>query len=261
MQNLALGITAGVCSKLCNYPLLNFKNTVQQGKPISFKPNIVYRGLPMACMNLGGTTGVQFVTTGFFQTMIAGERKMTQQDEVLAALLGGLVSGVPCSVWELTMIQQQNFGGTLIGTPKRLIAEAGPMSLLRGVITTCARESIFTCAMLGVTPVLQRDLQVRFSLGNEQALAIGALTGAFISATVTHPLDTIKTRMQGNIKGGNIRQEAALVRDEFGYIGMFKGLGFRIALIATTFFLVNKFKEAIVPVMFPVPEEEKGKVQ
>ena len=65
-QNLGLGLLAGMMTKMCNYPLLNWKNTTQQGLPISFKPNIVYRGLPMACMNLGATTSVQFGFVGAF---------------------------------------------------------------------------------------------------------------------------------------------------------------------------------------------------
>ena len=33
--------------------------------------------------------------------------------------------------------------------------------------------------------------------------------------------------------------------------GLFKGLSYRIALISTTFFLVNSFKQRIVPALFP----------
>ena len=36
-----------------------------------------------------------------------------------------------------------------------------------------------------------------------------------------------------------------------GVAGLFKGLNWRIVLIATTFFLVNKFKGIILPIAFP----------
>merc|ERR1739841_382368 len=74
------GMVTGVLSKCCNYPCLVWKNTLQQGiKPnttwttssCAFSPLKVYRGLPMACMNLGGTNAVQFVGTGFFQKLLA----------------------------------------------------------------------------------------------------------------------------------------------------------------------------------------------
>ena len=109
-ENCILGITAGILTKLTNYPLLSWKNTVQQGLPISFNPKIVYRGLVMACLNLGGTTGVQFGTTGQFQKMLASAGATPTQTQMGGAFLGGLVSGLPCSLWELTMIQQQRFG-------------------------------------------------------------------------------------------------------------------------------------------------------
>ena len=38
-----------------------------QGLPLAMTPSAVYRGLPMACINLGGSTGVQFLVTGLFQ--------------------------------------------------------------------------------------------------------------------------------------------------------------------------------------------------
>lgn len=70
--SISLGMSAGVCCKAINYPLLVFKNNTQQGLPLSFNPRIVYRGLPMACLNLGGTTGIQFWFTGFFQKFLTG---------------------------------------------------------------------------------------------------------------------------------------------------------------------------------------------
>ena len=39
--------------------------------------------------------------------------------------------------------------------------------------------------------------------------------------------------------------------------GLFKGLAYRIVLIATTFFLVNKFKDGLAPMMFPAKMEKK----
>lgn len=175
-QNLALGCMAGVCAKSCNYPLLVAKNNTQQGLPISWNPRVVYRGLPMAQMNLGGTTAVQFWATGAFQKLIAGKSAITAAQEVQASFLGGLFSGVPCSLWELTMIQQQRFGGTLAGTPMNIVKDYGAMALGRAMSVTCAREAVFTMAMLGICPVLQREIpKAAPQVPNQAALAAGAL--------------------------------------------------------------------------------------
>ena len=198
-ESCVLGMVTGVMAKACNYPFLVWKNTVQQGLKISLNPFVVYRGLPMACLNLGGTNAVQFGTTGFFQKLIA--RGAADERAVImgGAFLGGLASGVPCSFWELVMIQQQRFGGTLFGTPARIIGEHGASSLLRGVTMTAGRESMFTMSMLGITPLIQQSLVHNSGMEPNTALAAGALTGACFAGTVTHPMDTIKTCMQGDL--------------------------------------------------------------
>lgn len=262
-QNLALGMMSGVCSKLCNYPLLSWKNASQQSLPISLSPKVVYRGLPMACLNLGGTTAVQFWSTGFFQKLIAGDRQIDAKGQMAAAFLGGVASGVPCSVWELTMIQQQRFGGSIIGAPARLVSEFGAASLARDMITTMGRESLYTMAMLGVTPLIQSTVVERFQLDGYLGLAVGALSGSFFSATLTHPMDTIKTCMQGDVervKYTTIRGTGAKLVEEFGVAGgLFKGLAWRISLITTTFFLVNAFKQKLAPIVFPEePKDKRG---
>ena len=74
-------------------------------------------------------------------------------------------------------------------------------------------------------------------------------------------MDTIKTCMQGDLGGAKfkgIMQTGSLLVEESGVVnGLFRGLFWRTALISTTFFLVNKFKQVIVPSLFPHAVEEK----
>ena len=260
-QNLGLGMLSGVCCKMMNYPLLSTKNRVQQGLSVTLNPSIVYRGLPMACLNLGGTTAVQFFATGFFQKVIAGDKQVTDRQKNAAAFLGGIASGIPCSLWELIMIQQQRFGTSIIRTPVQIFSDFGASGLARGVIMTMGRESLYTMAMLGVTPTIQKQLSEKFNLEGNLALAVGALSGSFFSATITHPMDTIKTCMQGDLqqtKYTNIRETGQSLAKEYGVAqGLFKGLSWRIGLITTTFFLVNKIKQTMAPIVFPFLKEEE----
>jgi len=262
VENVLLGMSAGICSKCVNYPLLVWKNAVQQRKPILLNPLKVYRGLPMACLNLGGATAVQFGLAGFFQKLFTnGERQLEASEEITAAFCGGLLSGIPCSLWELVMIRQQNLGGTILGTPVKLVQNFGVTVLGRGMIMTCAREAIFTMGMLGLCPVVQSTLSRQGYDGNV-ALAAGALTASFISATITHPCDTTKTCMQGDCEQqtySNIRNTMRVIHSERGIGGFFAGLHWRIGLIATTFFLANRFKDALAPIMFSYKfPSEKG---
>jgi len=253
-QNCVLGMVTGVMSKACNYPFLSWKNTVQQGLPISFNPRIVYRGLPMACLNLGGTNAVQFGTTGAFTKALAAKVGTGDTATVGGAFLGGLASGIPCSIWELCMIQQQRFGGSILGTPAKFVSEYGISSLTRGFTMTMGREAMFTMAMLGFTPLIQTKL-VDTGMEQNTALAAGALSSACFAGTITHPMDTIKTCMQGDlgqVKYTGIVATGRSLATEYGLVqGLFKGLAFRISLISTTFFLVNTFKQRVGPVLFP----------
>lgn len=117
------------------------------------------------------------------------------------------------------------------------------------------RESLYTMAMLGVTPLMQKAMVEEFGMEPNVGLAVGALSGSFFSATLTHPMDTVKTCMQGDCgqkKYSNIQGTGKSLVDEFGVrAGLFKGLAWRITLITTTFFLVNKFKLVLAPKVFP----------
>merc|ERR1712078_634216 len=103
----------------------------QQGLPIRLNPAVVYRGLPMACLNLGGTTAVQFGATGFCQKILRGGGESSPFTQMTGSFLGGVISGIPCSLWELCMIQQQRFGGSILGTPTRIVQQHGVQTLAR----------------------------------------------------------------------------------------------------------------------------------
>ena len=250
-ENCLLGMVTGVWPRR-NHPFLSQKNTTQQGIPISFNPRRSM-GPAHGMHESGGTNAVQFGATGPFRAGSIWLRD--RHGHVGGSFLGGAASGVPCSIWELCMIQQQRFGGSTLGTPAKFINEFGASSLGRGVTMTIGRESMFTMSMLGITPLIQQNLVEKSGMESNTALAIGALTGALFAGTITHPMDTIKTCMQGDlgqIKYKGIADTGRLLMEEYGVMqGLFKGLFFRVCLISTTFFLVNTFKQKTVPILFP----------
>merc|ERR1712216_268909 len=105
----------------------------------------------------------------------------------------------------------------------------------------------------------RRQLRIR----QERGACRRALTGACFAATITHPMDTIKTCMQGDLaraKYTDVSSTWKALANEYGVVqGLFKGLTFRIALISTTFFLVNNFKGFLVPAMFPHVVKKEAK--
>ena len=161
------------------------------------------------------------------------------------------------------MIQQQRFGGSIISAPANVVKKFGVATLSRGVICTVGRESLFTMSMLSLTPLIQEVLVQKMNINADVGLMAGALGGSLFAAVATHPMDTVKTCMQGDCEQKvytNIRGTVAALLKERGVPALFKGLQWRFGLIATTFFLVNKFKTTLLPVVFPeVLKENSGK--
>eukprot|EP00808_Paulinella_micropora_P018831 g4734.t1 len=220
----------------------------------------------MAMINLGGTTGVQFWFTGVFQNMFrTPEEKehISNRTQMAAALAAGVASGLPNSMWELLIVQQQRFGLGILETPRGLINRFGVSSLFRGSICTLGREGISNLAMLGLTPIMAEWLHKNRSMGEDQALATGSIVASGVACVVTHPLDTIKTCMQGDVerkKYGSIRETFRTITKEHGMVeGLFKGFIHRVALVAISFYLINKFRAHLTPVALQVERAMEGK--
>lgn len=258
-QNCTLGLVSGIMTKAINYPLLAWTTATQQGLRVPLKPSIIYRGMPVATFSTGTTVAVQFGATSFFTRILATRIGHGDRATVGGAFLGGAVAGVPCSVWELCMIQQQRFGGSLIRTAQAIARARGVTSLSRGIMMTVGRESLFTMAMLGLTPLVQNKLVETSGLGTNSSLAAGSMLSAGFAGAITHPMDTIKTRMQGDLGRGRYSGVIATgksIAAEYGVAqGFFKGLSFRTGTIATSFFMINAFKQCLEPIFFPDPAQ------
>lgn len=255
IENLQLGMMSGISARVLNYPLQVWKNAAQQSLPLSTNPSVVYRGLTASCLNFGSTTGLMFLLTGFFKKKFARfEKENKLLAQIGAPLCGGLCAGVPCSLMELVMIQQQRFGGSLIGVIPRVVERFGVGTLTRGMTMTISREGLFTVAMLGLTPAIQEEIANRFQLNKDLSLVAASLTASAFATTMTHPLDTMKTCMQGDIcerRYSTVSETCnVLVRKNGVVNGLFKGLNWRFLQIAAGFFLVNKIKETIAPIVF-----------
>ena len=60
------------------------------------------------------------------------------------------------------------------------------------------REGVFTAGMLGLGPTLRRSAEDA-GYSKPQAAMAGALGGGVIVASLSHPMDTIKTCQQGDV--------------------------------------------------------------
>jgi hypothetical protein len=253
-----LGIAAGVVEICIDQPQLYFKVcTQQQINPFKpFVPANCYRGLGVSCMNMGGLTGLQFWLSGMIQKAVTGgeDRALTAAEEMGSALLGGMISGVPCATMELIMTQQMRFGTSMTATPTKIIAESGVTGIFRGTICSVGREGVFTLGYLGVGPALETYCSKSYGMSKGTSAITGAIGGGVLASVLSHPMDTIKTCMQGDITAeryGSITQTGAKLYKEGGVGAFYRGVGWRTSRLICLVGIINAIKEPIARVIYP----------
>merc|ERR1712151_46803 len=89
---------------------------------------------------------------------------------------------------------------------------------------------------------------------NDKARVPAALMGGFIGCYMTHPFDTIKTCMQGDIERKKFRgviHTGKILYGEFGITGFFRGAMFRYARMAIAVGLLDFLQAQIGPLLYP----------
>eukprot|EP00933_Yihiella_yeosuensis_P001186 TRINITY_DN101941_c0_g1_i1.p1 TRINITY_DN101941_c0_g1~~TRINITY_DN101941_c0_g1_i1.p1 ORF type:complete len:271 (+),score=29.02 TRINITY_DN101941_c0_g1_i1:63-875(+) len=258
-ENATIGALGGFFDVTLLQSLNHWKNAAQQGLPFETNPRKLYRGYVVNVINNSGCVMAQFAVTGLIQRLIArGEaRKLTDGEVLVSALTAGFVTGAACGPLELAMIQQQRKGGTLVGTFRNLFA-GGPSVLSRGVLGISLRESIYCGLILGASPVLRERIKQNFpdTLGktdDSARFAAVMMAGPFCSLA-SHPFDTYKTCMQGDIervKFGTMRETHATLMKERGITSLWAGTPWRLTRQIAAAFIIDKVASELSPMIFP----------
>ena len=155
---------------------------------------------------------------------------------------------------ELVMVQQQRTGGAMGPIAKNILSTQGVYGLFRGLFTSCGREGLFTAGYLGLGPVFAEKLKQRETLTGKVAEFVGAAGAGVIAATLSHPLDTIKTCMQGDIKGekyGSMPATASKLYNQEGGAGRFlQGWSWRTSRMILAIFIIGQCKDNLAPIFF-----------
>eukprot|EP01126_Amoeba_proteus_P013202 TRINITY_DN1555_c0_g1_i14.p1 TRINITY_DN1555_c0_g1~~TRINITY_DN1555_c0_g1_i14.p1 ORF type:complete len:216 (-),score=25.48 TRINITY_DN1555_c0_g1_i14:57-704(-) len=210
----------------------------------------------MSVTNMAVLTGLQFPLTGVVTSLVTGgtARRLSPSEMIGTSFIGGLISGIACAPMELVMIQQQRFGGTIYGTPMRLIESYGLSSLGRGLTTSCGREGLFTAGYLGCAPTVTRTLTEDYGLTNANSRVVGAIVAGLIFATLSHPLDTLKTCMQGDMERTTyktVTHTTTTLYKDSSFTRFFRGWGFRSGRMILGIFILNMGKSIFGPLLFP----------
>ena len=255
-ENALVGIAAGVIEVTLLQPILYWKNAAQQSLPFTLNPRLLYRGLITSIGNMAVLTGLQFPLAGACAKLITGgtAREMSGMETIGAAFAGGSLSGFACGPMELVMIQQQRFGGSLFMTPLRIVKDFGFFSMFRGLLPSCGREGLYTAGVLGMCPVFTKAIEERKLASGNASKLLAAIGAGIIAATLSHPLDTVKSCVQGDLEQTNYKSQADTITKllkEGGISRFFTGWAYRTGRMILAVGIMNECKIQISPLLFP----------
>lgn len=256
LQNATVGMTVGVIEVLILQPFNYCKNMVQQKQPISLSPAVMYRGVGANCVNMGSCTMIQFAVGGSLKNVVTGgtTRQLKPWEEMGTGVIAGSVSALVGSPLELVMIQQQRKGNSTLATIKTI---ATPSNVYRGLIGAMVREALWTCGYLSIPPIVRRNLMESYPStfnSKEKARIPAALLGAAVGCYLTHPFDTVKTCMQGDIERetyGTFTNTAKKIYGDSGLSGFYRGASYRYGRMVCAVFIMDTLKDLVGPLLYP----------
>eukprot|EP01084_Bolivina_argentea_P057625 105269_1 len=242
-------------------PLVYWKNATQQHLPFTLNPKYLYRGLIASITNYASLAAIQFVGTGLIKRTIINHtnRDLKSHEILLSAYAGGAISGIVSGPLELTMIQQQRFGGNIIATPLRIIETTGLLGMTRGLMLTMIRTGLFSCGYLGITPLLEQKIKrydtLIYSGIPLPIIQFGcSMIASFVAVSLSHPVDTVKTCMQGDIEQNTYTRAIntmSYIRNEYGMRGLYRGVLWQYSRSMLVFFVFNRTVGPVASTMYP----------
>ena len=200
---------------------------------------------------------IQFAVGGKLKQLVLGEnnqRRLTLYEEMICGIGAGTVSALVGSPLELVMIQQQRKGKSLQATVSDIVTHKAAM---RGFMGAAIREALWTCGYLSIPPVVQNTLMEDYPEqfpDKTTARIPSALIGAAFAAYLTHPADTIKTCMQGDIERGSygsFTETGSKIWASSGIYGFYRGATFRYGRMVCAVFIMNATKDYVSQLLYP----------
>jgi hypothetical protein len=256
VENALMGAAGGALEVTCFQSLNYCKNATQQGLSLTLDPRVLYRGYASNVLNMGGGTMVQYVAGGRIKSWLTGgdkRRALSDNENILAGFGAGCVSAALIGPLELIMIQQQNKGGSILSHKGTILSP----HIVRGFASTAFREGIWTIGYMSLPPIFRSYLREHHGetfQTEDQARLAASLASAFISAGISHPFDTVKTCMQGDIervKFTTLTKTARTIYKESGPTAFYRGFLWRYARQVGAIFLLDRFFSIVPSMVYP----------
>lgn len=248
-EQTAIGGISGVCEVTCTQPTVAVKNALQEARPIKFTPRFMYTGLTINAASIAPITAVQFGANRALTPYFADKNGyLSPSMKLVTSCTAGMISALVSGPAELVMIQQQRFNTSLGSTLKSLISKKGVGIMGKGLSLAAGRDGLYTCFVLGSTAVITAQAQESFGLSPSMAFTVGGLTSGIGAAVMTHPFDTMKTRVQGNAlepTQQSIPEVFRSVWKEGGVGGFYRGFIARGIRLTAAMFILNTAKSTL----------------
>ena len=199
-EEAAIGAACGSIEVCVMQPSVYWKTELQQGRfnlLRAVSPRYAYRGTVIAATSIAPITAIQFSVNGACMSALSGFQPVTAS--MLSSVVAGVVSAGVQSPCQLLEINQQKHGGRVLATVRRVVDTHGALGMWRGLSMTAAREAMFCCSYLSSAPLLSTAIRERSTLGEGMSALAGAVLAGTVGAVLTHPADTLKTRLQGDL--------------------------------------------------------------
>jgi len=202
-DHAVIGALVGSIEMSIMKPAVFWKSELQQGRfsiSRAVNPAYCYRGLPVAVCSIAPVTCIQFVANNVALRRFGAESTASDSQRLAAGVLSGFASALAQSPMQLVEINQQNHGFSMVATARRVVEAHGFRGLYAGYPMTAIREGIFVTSYMAAAPLLRKRLQERHPhLSEGMAVAASAIVAGGVGAALSHPADTLKTRLQGGL--------------------------------------------------------------
>ena len=245
-ENVSIGVLAAFLEGIILQPTLFWKNAKAQHIPFTMNPRVIYRGTAASLYNEMQMMGLQFGLTGLFQ-------RFNGLGEYGAAMMGGAAAATFASPVELVMIQQQKFGGSVINTSRRVVSEFGVQGIFRGLAPAMMRDALYVSGFLGITPLSQNYLMNEHGMSAVESGFWASMLGGVAAAVPSHPLDLVKTCMQGDLQRETYRsmnQSFQVLWKQGRVRRLFSGCFWRSFNIIATVYIANECRVRFPPLIY-----------
>mmetsp|Transcript_30707 Transcript_30707/g.99581 ORF Transcript_30707/g.99581 Transcript_30707/m.99581 type:complete len:276 (-) Transcript_30707:168-995(-) len=249
LENAAVGAASAGCVAVTLQPTLYWKNAAAQGLPFTLRPSLLFRGCGANLLKETSEMALQFAAAGRMKA--GGDASSSAAREIAGAVGGGAVGALLVTPFECVMVQQQLLGTSLLQTPLDIVRRHGALDgLYRGLGLAALRDSIYVGCMLGLTPVVRRRLIEGHELPPAAASLCASAVGGVAGGVFSHPMDVVKTCMQGDLARAVHRDPLSTCRNliaEGGIGALMRGAGWRTLNITLTVFIAGEVCQRLPP--------------